>query len=87
MGINRAGDVQYLYMPIIILKAFGTTDKNASAAIIRNMSDAHSKQSLIYTDSSEFGLAFVIKTFPSIPEEICPEVALSDKFLTNTSWS
>ncbi len=54
MGINRAGDVQYLYMPIIIPRAFGTTDENASAAIIGNMSDAHSKPSFIYTDSSEF---------------------------------
>jgi hypothetical protein len=85
MGINRGGGVQYLYMPIIIPRAFGTTDKNASAAIIGNMSAAHSKPSFIYTDSSEFNLAFVIKTFSSISEEICPEVALSDKFLANTS--
>jgi hypothetical protein len=52
MGINRVGDVQYLYMPIIIPKAFGKTDENSSAAIIGNMSDAHSKPSFIYTDSS-----------------------------------
>jgi hypothetical protein len=32
-------------------------------------------------------LAFVIKKISSIPEEICPEVALSDKFLADTSWS
>ncbi len=87
MGINRAGDVQYLYMPIIIPKAFGATDKNASAAIIGNMSDAHCKPSFIYTNSGYFGLVFVIKTFVSIPEEICPEVALSDNFLADASWS
>jgi hypothetical protein len=74
-------------MPIIIPKAFGTTDKNASVAIIGNMSDAHSEPSFIYPDSSEFGSAFIIETFSSIPEEIHPEVALPDKFLANTSWS
>jgi hypothetical protein len=62
MRINGERDVQYLYMPIIIPEAFGTTDKNAPAAIIGNMSDAHSKPSFIYMDSSDFGLAFVIKT-------------------------
>ncbi len=87
MGIDRVGDVQYLYMPIIIPRAFGTTDKNASAAIIGNMSDAHSKPSFIYMDSSEFGSAFVIETLSSIPEEIFPKVALSNKFLADTSWS
>ncbi len=45
MGIIRAGDVQYLYMPIIIPRVFGTTDENASATIIGNMSGAHSKPS------------------------------------------
>jgi hypothetical protein len=32
-------------------------------------------------------LAFVIKTFSSIPEEIHPEVALLEIFLANTFWS
>ena len=87
MGINRAGDVQYLYMPIIIPKAFGTTNENASAAIIGNLSNAHSEPSFIYTDSSDLGSAFVIETLSSIPEEIRPEEALWDNFLTDTSWA
>jgi hypothetical protein len=87
MGINRAEDVQYLYMPIIIIKAFGTTNVNASVANIGNLSDAHNEPSFIYTDSSDLGSAFVINTLSSIPKEIRPEEALSDNFLTNTSWA
>jgi hypothetical protein len=87
MGIDRAGDVQYLYMPIIIPKAFGTTNENASAAIIGNLSNAHSEPSFIYTDSSDLGSAFVIETLSSIPKEIRPEEALSDNFLKDASWA
>ncbi len=87
MGINRAGDVQYLYKPTIIPKAFGTTDDNASSAIIGNISDAHSKPCFVYMDSSKLGSAFVIKTYSSIPVEICPEEALAEKFLADTSWA
>jgi hypothetical protein len=63
MGINRAGDVQYLYMPIIIPKAFGTANENASAAIIGNLSNAHSEPSLSTRIQVTWALPLLLKLY------------------------
>ncbi len=46
MGINKAGDIQYLFMPTIIPKAFAGDDE--ASAIIANVNDSHSKPSFIH---------------------------------------
>ncbi len=41
MGINKAGDIQSLYMPIIVPKTFA--DEADASAIIGNVFDTHSE--------------------------------------------
>ena len=53
MGINKAGDIQYLFMPTIIPKAFASDDY--SSAIIGNTNNSHSKPSFIHTDTTDLG--------------------------------
>ena len=64
-GINRAGDIQYLFMPTIIPKAFAG---DIASAIIGNVNDSHSKPSFIHTDTTDIGSVYVIDTF-SIPSK------------------
>jgi hypothetical protein len=83
MGINKAGDVQSLYMPATVPKAFA--DEVDALAIIGNLFDVHSKQSFIFTNASDIGLVFVIETFPNVPDEIRPKESLPAKFLVDTA--
>jgi hypothetical protein len=83
MGINKAGDLQSVFMPKIIPGAFSEN----GTAIIGNSTDLHSGHFFIFTDSSDLGLIAVIENFPDIPDEIRPEEHLSSKFLKDTSWA
>ncbi len=71
MGINKAGDIQYLFMPTIIPKAFASDDD--SSAIIGNAINSHSKPSFIHTDTTDLGSVYVIDTYAIIPDEIRPD--------------
>ncbi len=84
MGINKAGDIQYLFMPTIIPKAFAG-DK--ASAIIGNVNDSHSKPSFIRTDTTDRGSVYVIDTYDIIPNEIRPEEPLPSKILANKSYA
>jgi hypothetical protein len=66
--INKAGGIQSLYMPVIVPKVFA--DEVDTTAIIGNIFDIHSKPSFMFTDTSDIGLAFVIKAFANVPNEI-----------------
>ena len=72
IGINKAGDLQYTFMPIFIPSALGNT-----TAIIGNSNDWKSEPSFVYVDATDFGFISVIKTYSKIPDEICPEEHLS----------
>jgi len=85
MGINKAGDIQYLLMPIIILKAFAGDDD--SSAIIGNTNNSHSKPSFMHTDTTDLGSVYVIDTYAIIPDEIRPDEPLPSKFLADTSYA
>ena len=85
MGINKAGDIQYLFMPTIIPKAFAGDDD--SSAIIGNTNNSHSKPSFIHTDTTDLGSVYVIDTYAIIPDEIRPEEPLPSKFLADTSYA
>ena len=67
MGINKAGDLQYLFKPTFILDAFAS-----ASAIVSNIDDSHSKPSFIFTDTTDLGSVYVIETYESIPIKICP---------------
>jgi hypothetical protein len=82
MGINKAGDLQSLFMPKIVPRAFS----DDGAAIISNSTDLHSKPCFIFTDTSDLGLVAVIKNLSDIPNKIRPKERLSSKFLKSTSW-
>ncbi len=82
MGINKAGDLQSLFMPKIVPRVFS----NNGAAIIGNSMDSHSKPSFVFNNTSDLGLVAVIENFSDIPNEIRPEEHLSSKFLKSKSW-
>jgi hypothetical protein len=85
MGINKAGDIQYLFKPTIIPNAFAGDD-NAST-IIGNANDSHSKPSFIHTDTTDLGSVYVIDTYTIIPDEIRPDEPLPSKFLADMSYA
>ena len=51
MGINKAGDIQYLFRPNITPKAFAGDDE--ASTIIGNVNDSHSKPSFILMDTTD----------------------------------
>ncbi len=85
MGISKAGDIQSLYMPIIVPKAFA--DEAVASAIIRNVFNAQGKPLFIFTDASDIGSATVIETFADVPGKICREESLHARFLVDTAWA
>jgi hypothetical protein len=84
MGINKAGDIQYLFMPTIIPNAF---TGNRASVIVGNTDDSHSKPSFIFTDTTDLGSVYVIETYDSILDEIRPGEPLPFKILAYTSWA
>jgi hypothetical protein len=85
MGINKIGDIQSLYMPIIVPKAFA--DEADASAIIENVFDAHCMPSFIFTDASDIISATVIEIFADVPGKICPKESLQSRFLVDTAWA
>jgi hypothetical protein len=83
--INKAGDIQSLYMPIIVPKALA--DEADASAIIGNVFKVHSKPLFFFTNASDIQLATVIETFANVPHKICPEESLQSRFLVDTAWA
>ena len=84
MGINKAGDIQYLFVPTINKKAFAG-DK--ASAIVGTTNDSHSKPSFIHTDNTDIESVYVIDTYEVILDEIRPAEALPSKILADTSYA
>jgi hypothetical protein len=82
MGINKAGDLQYVFMPVIILKALG----NNATVVLGNSTDINSEPALVYLEMFDLGLTSVIETFTKIPDDIHPEEHLPSKFFRGTIW-
>ncbi len=82
MGINKAGDLQYVFMPVIVPKALG----NNAVVVLGNSTDINSEPALVYLDMSDLGLTSVIETFTKIPNDIRPEEHLPSKFIRGTIW-
>jgi hypothetical protein len=81
LGINKAGDLQYIIMPTILPEALG-----AASVVLGNFTDASRETAFIYLDMSVLGYMNVIETHALIPREICPEEQLPTKHLKSTSW-
>ncbi len=82
MGINKAVDLQYVFMPVIVPKALG----NNATVVLGNSTDINSEPALVYLDMSDLGLTSMIKTFTKIPDDICPKEHLPSKFIRGTIW-
>ena len=61
IGINKAGDLQYIFMPIFIPSALGN-----ATVIIGNSNDWKSEPSFVYVNATGFGFISVIKTYSEI---------------------
>jgi hypothetical protein len=69
MGINKAGDLQYVFMPVIVPKAL----RNNATVVLGNSTDINSEPALVYLDMSNLGLTSMIETFTEIPDDIRPK--------------
>jgi hypothetical protein len=83
MGINKMGDIQVLYIPIIIPNALAS----GSSVIIGNSKNNSNELAFIYSDASDIGSVMVVMTYEDIPSELCPEEYLSSRILAETSWA
>ena len=63
IGINKAGDLQFIFMPIFIPSALGN-----AMVIIGNSNNWKSDPSFVYVNATNFGFIFVIKTYFVIPD-------------------
>jgi hypothetical protein len=79
--INKAGDLQYIFMPTVVLKALGD-----AMVVLGNSTNLNSKPSLVYVDAPDLGFISVVETFTKLPDKICPEEHLPSKFMKGTSW-
>jgi len=71
LGINKAGDLQYIIMPTIVPEALGV-----ALVVLGNSTDASSKLAFVYLDMYNLGYTSLIETPALIPREICPEEQL-----------
>ena len=83
IGINKMGDIQTIYSPIVIPNAFAS----GNAAIIRNISDVHTEPVFIYMDASNIGSILTVATYDDIPSSLLPEEHLSSRIVTETAWA
>jgi hypothetical protein len=83
IGINKMGDLQTIYSPIVIHNTFSS----GNAAIIGNSIDVHTKPAFIYTDASNISLIMTMATYDIIPSDLRPEEHLSSRIVAETSWA
>ncbi len=81
LGINKAGDLQYIIRLTILPKALG-----AALVVLGNSTNKSSKPAFVYLDMSNLGYTSVIETHALIPRKICPEGHLPTKYLKSTTW-
>ena len=83
IGINKMGDIETMYSPILIPNAFAT----GHSAIIGNQNNKRNKPSFIYSDASDIGSAMVVLTYEDIHSELRPDEHLSPRTIADTSWA
>ena len=83
IGINKMGDIQTIYSPIVIPNAFAS----GNSAIIGNSSDLHTKPAFVYTDAGDIGSILTVATYTDIPLDLRPEEHLSSRIVTETAWA
>jgi hypothetical protein len=64
IGINKMGDLQTIFSPIIIPNAF---NNGKYSAIIGNSSNKYTEPSFVYTDASDIGSIMIIMTYKISP--------------------
>jgi hypothetical protein len=84
ISINKMGDLQTIFSPIIIPNAF---NNGKYSAIISNSSNKHTEPLFVYTDASDIGAIMVFMTYDDIPSELRPGEPLSSRFIADTSWA
>jgi hypothetical protein len=84
IGINKMGDLQTIFSPIIIPNA---SNNGKYSAIIGNRSNKHTEPSFVYTEASDIGSIMVVMTYDNIPSKLCPGEPLSSRFIADTSWA
>jgi hypothetical protein len=82
IGINKARDLQYIFMPIIAPKAM----RNNDTVVLGNSTDVISEPALVYLDMSDLGFTSVIETFTEILEDIHPKEHLLSNFVKSITW-
>ncbi len=82
MGINKAGDIQYVFMPTSVPKALN----NCASVVLGNSTDISNEPALVYFVMLDLGFTSVIKTFVEIPDELRPQEHLPKKFFKGTNW-
>jgi hypothetical protein len=83
IGINKMGDIQMIYSPIVIPNAFAS----GNAAIIGNSSNVHTEPAFIYTDACDIGSILTVATYNNIPSDLHPEEHLSPRIVAETAWA
>ena len=83
IGINKMGDIQTIYNPIVIPNAFAS----GNSAIIGNSSDLHTEPAFIYTDSGDIGSFLTVATYTEIPLDLRSEEHLSSRIVVETAWA
>jgi len=68
LGINKAGDLQYIIMPTVVPKALGV-----ALVVLGNSADASSKPVFVYLNMSDLRYTSVIETHALIPRKIRPD--------------
>jgi hypothetical protein len=84
IGINKMGDLQTIYSPIIIPNSFNNGE---CSAITGNSCNKHTKPAFVYTDTSDIGSIMVVIIYDNIPSELRPGEPLSSRFIPDTSWA
>ena len=84
IGLNKMGDLQTIFSPIVIQNAF---NNGQHSAIIGNSSNKSNEPAFIYTDASDIGSIMVVMTYDDIPPELRPGEPLSSRFIADTCWA
>ena len=84
IGLNKMGDLQTIFSPIVIQNAFNNGEHSA---IISNSSNKSNEPAFIYMDASDIGSIMVVMTYDDIPSELCPGEPLSPSFIADTCWA
>ena len=82
VGINRSGDIQNIYKPIVVKDDSSGKIK----AIIGNGSKYKTNPGPVYIKSDGLGSVYLLEKLPKMPTELCPPNPLPKAYITATAW-